>query len=103
MVLWRWDHAQRMGRRMELDKPAKRRRPTWGEPGSHVTRRTTATVYSRGTRPVIVTIYPDGVIGLRLSKHRREEYANASDLYRQSVAARVVSERAAKRKAKVKQ
>jgi hypothetical protein len=80
--------------------PAKRKRPSWGEPGSHVTRRTTATVYSRGQRPVLVTIYPDGVIGLRLSKHRREEYVGASDLYRQAVTMRVAAERAAKRKAK---
>ena len=79
---------------------ARRKRPSWGEPGSRVTRRTTATVYSRGARPVLVTIYPDGVIGLRLSKHRREEFVNASDMYRQAVATRVASERAAKRKAK---
>jgi hypothetical protein len=85
-----------------MDAPVKRRRPSWGEPGSHVTRRTTATVYSRGSRPVIVTIYPDGIIGLRLSKHRREEYASASDLYRQAVTSRVRAERDAKRKSKAR-
>lgn len=83
-----------------MDAPVKARRPRWGEPGSRVTRRTTATVYSRGSRPVIVTIYPDGIIGLRLSKHRREEYAGAADLYRQAVTTRVRIEREAKRKAR---
>lgn len=83
-----------------MDAPVKRRRPSWGDPGSHVTRRTSATVYSRGSRNVIVTIYPDGVIGLRLSKHRREEFVAASDLYRQAVTSRVRAEREAKRKAR---
>lgn len=85
-----------------MNAPAKRKRPSWGEPGSRVSRRTTATVYSRGARAVIVTIYPDGVIGLRLSKHRREEYVGASDQYRQAVTMRVRLERDAKRKAKGK-
>lgn len=83
-----------------MDAPVKRKRPSWGEPGSRVTRRTGAIVFSRGSRNVIVSIYPDGVIGLRLSKHRREEYVSASDTYRQAVANRVRNEREAKRKAK---
>jgi hypothetical protein len=85
---------------MEQIEQQKRRRPVWGEPGSRVSRLTTATVYSRGSRPVRVTIYPDGVVGLRLAKHRREEYLSASDLYRQAVTLRVAGERAAKKKAK---
>lgn len=81
---------------------AKPRRPRWGEPGSRVTRRTSAVVFSRGSRPVIVTVYPDGIIGLRLSKHRTEEFAHAADIYRGAVTARVRAEREAKRKKKAK-
>lgn len=76
----------------------KAQRPKWGQPGSHVTRRTDATVFSRGRRPVIVTIYPTGEIGLRLNRTRREEYVNAADIYRQAVTARVAFERAQRKK-----
>lgn len=76
------------------------RRLKWGEPGSKCTRRTRATVFSRGARPVIVTIYPDGVIGFRLSKQRREEFRFADDCYREAVIARKAQEREAKRKAR---
>lgn len=81
----------------------KARRPKWGEPGSRVIRRTQATVFSAGARrPVIVCVYPDGVIGLRLNKQRREEFALADDIYREACAARVRFEREKKRKAKGK-
>jgi hypothetical protein len=76
-------------------------RPKWGEPGSKVKRKTTSRVFSAGKyRPVIVTVYPDGVIGLRLHKHKREEYLTADSMYRAAVVARVSAERAAKRKAR---
>jgi len=84
---------------MTSDTPRKRR-PKWLEPGSKVTRKTRATVYSRGARAVIVTLYPDGVIGLRLTKHRREENVDAADVYRRAVAERVAIERAQRRKRK---
>ena len=76
-------------------------RKKWGDPGSKVTRATSAKLFSAGQhRPVIVTLYPDGIIGLRLSRYRKEEYVNAPDIYRQAVMARVAAERAAKRKGK---
>lgn len=75
----------------------KKKRPSWGDPGSRVVRKTSALVYSRGSRQVIVAIYPDGIIGLRLSKHRREEFVSASDTYRRAVTTRVALERATKR------
>jgi hypothetical protein len=82
----------------------KPKRPKWGEPGSHTTRRTSASVFSRGARrAVIVTVYPDGVLGLRLSRTRREELVAADTVYREAVIARVAIERAqrkARRKAK---
>lgn len=66
-----------------------------------VRRRTAASVFSSGSRrPVIVTIYPDGLIGLRLHKQRREEVVPADVVYREAVVARVAFERAQKRKAK---
>ncbi len=43
---------------------------------------------------------PDGIIGLRLSRTRREEYVDAASTYRSAVISRVAFERAAKRKAK---
>ena len=75
-------------------------RPLWGEPGSKVVRKTAATVFSRGMRRVIVTVYPDGVIGLRLAKERKEEFINAADAYRQACLTRKALERAAKKKAR---
>jgi hypothetical protein len=80
----------------------KKVRKKWGEPGSKVGRVTDARVYSRGYREVAVTIYPDGQIGLRLKGTRKQEYVNAADIYRQAVQARVVAERAAKKKARKK-
>lgn len=72
-------------------------RPKWGEPGSKCVRPTEARVFSRGARPVTVTIYPNGLIGLRLKGTRRIEYAEVADLYRQACMARVRAEREAKK------
>ena len=83
---------------LATEEHAKKHRPKWGEPGSKVARKTDAHVFSRGTRNVIVTVYPDGQIGLRLSKHRTEEFINAADAYRMAVSARKAAERAAKKK-----
>jgi hypothetical protein len=68
-------------------------RKAWGTPGSKVTRK-------GRRRPVIVTVYPDGIIGLRLSKQRREEYVDAASTYRGAVVQRVANEKAAKKKAR---
>ena len=66
-----------------------------------VRRRVAAAVFSQGAhRPVIVTIYPDGLIGLRLHRQRREEYADAASVYRQAVISRVTAERAERRKSR---
>lgn len=82
-----------------VKKPGARKK--WGEPGSKVARKTGATVFSNGgRRPIIVAVYPDGIIGLRLLRHKREEYVAASDIFRQAVVNRVAAERAAKRAAK---
>lgn len=76
-------------------------RPHWGDPGSRVKRVTNATVFSSGARrKVVVTVYPDGTIGLRLLRSRREEYVSADHIYRQAVIERVAFERAQKRRKK---
>lgn len=77
-----------------MTKPKRRH---WGDPGSRVRRKTDAMVFSRGSRCVIVTVYPSGVIGFRLERERREEFASASDIYRQAARARVVAEKAKRR------
>lgn len=73
-------------------------RIAWGKPGSKVARKTTARVFSAGAKAVIVIVYPDGIIGLRLERGRKEEYVEAATLYRQAVVARVRAEKLAKRK-----
>lgn len=66
-----------------------------------VRRQTASTVFSSGARrPVIVSIYPDGLIGLRLHKHRREEFICADVAYKNAVVDRQRYERDVKRKAK---
>lgn len=66
-----------------------------------VRRITAATVYSAGRRrAVIVTIRPDGLIGLRLFGQRREETLCADVMYAQAVVERVVYEKRMKKKAK---
>lgn len=75
-------------------------RVKWGAPGSRVSRKTSAVVRDRGARRVIVTIYPDGIIGLRPERTRREEAVDAGWAWYAAVKARVAAEKAAKRKAK---
>jgi len=77
-------------------------RKKWGDPGSCVKRVTEAIVISRGARKVIVTIYPDGVLGLRLSKHRKEEQVSAASVYRWAVTTRVAHEKWEKKQARKK-
>lgn len=77
---------------------AKRNRPKWGEPGSRVIRRTASTVFSQGARrEVIVTVYPNGLIGLRLHKTRKEEIVCADMVYRDAVIDRVAYEKRKKK------
>lgn len=74
------------------------------KPLSKPTRRATrATVFSAGQRrAVIVTVYPDGLLGLRLFRQRREETITADQVYRMAVMARVAYERAQRKAAKGK-
>lgn len=82
-------------------EPKIRTRKTWGDPGSKVTRATSASIFSSGKRrTVVVTVYPEGIIGLRLMRHRKEEYVDAASMYRQAVLIRTAQERAKKRAAK---
>lgn len=70
-------------------------------PRRAVKRRSNATVFSSGKRcAVIVTLYPDGLIGLRLFRHRREEFIDPAAAYREAVAYRAAIDRAKKRAAK---
>lgn len=79
----------------------KPKRPRWGQPGSRVTRKTEASVFSAGRRrKIVVTVYPDGVIGLRLLRHKREEFIDAASAYRDAVMWRVAQERAKKKAAR---
>ena len=49
------------------------------------TRETSAVVRDRGIdRPVVVTILPNGTIGLRLKGCRRTFYVDAADTYRRA-------------------
>ena len=62
---------------------------------------TAATVRDRGQeRRIIVTVYPSGMIALRLERCKREETFDAASIYSIAVKARVMAERAAKRKAR---
>lgn len=68
-----------------------------------VKRRTEDTFRDRGQlRRVIVTVYPSGVLGLRLERQRREEELLASTAYSMAVRLRVQAEREAKRKARMR-
>jgi len=73
----------------------------WGQPGSRVKRKTEATVFSRGRRNVVVSVYPDGTIGYRLLGERKEYFRNAASDYIDAVRATKAAERA-KRKAERK-
>jgi hypothetical protein len=79
----------------------KKSRKKWGDPGSKVTRRVEGRVWSGGKyRAVLVTTYPDGIVGYRLLGLRREYFRHAADDYRDAVRETVAAERAAKRKSK---
>jgi hypothetical protein len=79
----------------------KPRRIPWGAPGSKVARKTSASVFSAGKRrPVVVSVFPDGVLGLRLLGTRREFFAFADSVYREAVISTKAAEREKRRKAK---
>ena len=66
-----------------------------------VTRRSSETYRDRSKmRRIVVTLYPSGVIGLRLEKTRQEETLSLRLAYETAVRARVAFERARKAKRK---
>jgi hypothetical protein len=81
----------------------KKPRKKWGDPGSKVTRRVSNKVWSGGKyRAVLVTTYPNGLIGYRLLGLRREYFRNAADDYRDAVRTTIATEKAAKKRARKK-
>lgn len=66
----------------------------WSKP---VSRETGALVFSRGARPVIVTIH-DTFIELRLKGTKTREVADLASIYRGAVRERVFKEAAERRK-----
>jgi hypothetical protein len=67
-----------------------------------VTRRSDATVRDRGrSRRIVVTLYPNGTVGLRQEKTRREEIVSLASCWGLAVKQRVAQERADKKKGKV--
>lgn len=48
-----------------------------------------STVRDRGVRPIVVTLYPSGVIGLRPKGLRTEEQLDAGTLWEMAVVRRV--------------
>ena len=76
-------------------------RVPWGSPGSKVSRKTTATIFSAGRgRQLVVSVYPDGIIGVRQLGFRTEYFTRAEDAFRNAVVAALAAKRAAKKKAK---
>jgi hypothetical protein len=66
-----------------------------------VTRRSSETYRDRSKlRRIVITLYPSGVIGLRLEKTRTEETLPLTAAYEMAVRARVAFERAQKPKRK---
>ncbi len=65
-----------------------------------VARRVTAAVPHGVNQKIAVTIYPNGVIGLREYKRRREYQLGVGVLYVQAVASEALAERIARRKAR---
>jgi hypothetical protein len=66
-----------------------------------VTRRSSETYRDRSKlRRIVVTLYPAGVIGLRLEKTRHEETLSLTAAYEMAVRARVAFERTQKAKRK---
>jgi len=59
-----------------------------------VTRLTDATVRDAGAcRNIIVTIYPQGIVGVRLARTRREEVISLETVYMMAVRLRVLREK----------
>lgn len=66
-----------------------------------VKRVSNATVHSAGKRrPVVVSLYPDGTLGLRLYRARRTVYVDPATVYREAVAYEAAVARAKKRAAR---
>jgi hypothetical protein len=64
-----------------------------------ITRRSEERVREAGkSRRIVVTLYPNGLIGLRPERTRREETVPIDVIYLKAVKARVLAERAAKRR-----
>jgi hypothetical protein len=64
-----------------------------------ITRRSAETYRDRSKlRRIVITLYPAGMIGLRLEKTRREETLALSLAYETAVRARVAFERKGKKK-----
>ena len=73
----------------------------WGEPGSKVTRKTTAMIFSAGRgRFLMVSVYPDGIIGVRMMGTRTEYFTRAEDAFRNAVVDALAAKRDAKKKAR---
>jgi hypothetical protein len=53
-------------------------------------------------KPLVITIYPGGTIGLRPSKTRREEFISAAACYETAIKMRVRGERAEKKASRKK-
>jgi hypothetical protein len=90
-----------MQRQEDLAGEAARKaiRKVWGDPGSKVTRKTAAFVWSSGKgRLVVATVYHDGIIGTRLLGSRTEYYTLLADIHRNAVAGVAAAKRAAKKK-----
>lgn len=51
-------------------------------------------------RRLVITVYPNGAIGLRPERTRREEIVSAGGIWQRAVKDRVMAERAAKIKAR---
>jgi len=51
-------------------------------------------------RPLVITLYPGGIVGLRPSKTRREEIITIEAIYSLAVKQRVAKERAEKKAAR---
>jgi hypothetical protein len=66
-----------------------------------VSRRTNATIREAGkARRIVVTLYPNGTIGLRPEKTRREELLSVEAAWSWAVKARVAEEKQQRRRGK---
>jgi hypothetical protein len=82
----------------------KPKRKKWGTAGSKVSRKVPSTVFSAGkrNRDVVISVYPDGVIGLRLAGQRStsEVSIEAGSVYKIAAAIRARADRAKRKAAK---